>query len=64
MCPIPDVVRIPLRSFENVTLNTSCEKALVRKTTASWRQSQIVNIKSGAFPCDANKLPVGLNKSI
>lgn len=60
MCPVPPVVKIPLRYFEKVTLKTSCEKALVLRTTVSCSQSHIVIIKSGAPPCEANKVPFGL----
>jgi hypothetical protein len=51
---------MPFKSLENVTLKTSWEKALVRKTTNSLRQSQMVNMKSGADPSDAKRFPVGL----
>ncbi len=63
MCPVPPVVKIPLRYLENVTLNTSCENALVLKTTVSCFQSQIVSIKSGAEPCEAKRFPFGLENN-
>ena len=51
---------MPFKSLENVTLKTSCEKALVLKTTNSLRQSQMVSMKSGAEPSDAKRFPEGL----
>ncbi len=50
----------PARSAENVTRNTSCEKALLLSWVFSFLQSQTVNMKSGSPPTEANSLPSGL----
>ena len=60
MWPVPDEVSCPWSSVENVTLNTSWEKAFDRNTVFSFFQSQIVSMKSGAPPTEARSLPSGL----
>lgn len=62
MCPDPADVRIPFKSLENVTLKTSCEKALVLRIVFSSRQSQMVSMKSGDDPKDASISPLGLKR--
>ena len=64
ICPIPEVVNCPFKSFENETLNTSCDDALLRKRIFSSFQSQIVNMKSGLEPNEANRSPSLLNGTI